>query len=63
MSAVQSFLSLARVITAADDVKDAVVAIRDGIPDDEWEEIITAHPLVEALWCACVELEDVLERD
>jgi len=63
MSAVQSFLSLARVITAADDVKDAVVAIRDGIPDDEWEEIITAYPLVEALWCACVELEDVLERD
>jgi hypothetical protein len=62
MSALQSFLSIGRVIAQADEVRDAVVKIREGIPDEEWEALIDAHPLLEDLWCACLDLEDVLDR-
>jgi hypothetical protein len=62
MSALNSFLSIGRVIARADEVRDAVVKIREGIPDEVWEALIDAHPLLDDLWGACVELEDVLDR-
>lgn len=62
MSVLKSFLAIGEVISQADEVRDAVVNIREGIPDEEWDALIDAHPLLEDLWCACVGLEDVLDR-
>lgn len=62
MSALNLFLSIGKVIANADEVCDAVDKIREGIPDEEWEALINANPLLADLWSACVELENVLDR-
>lgn len=62
MSALSSFIHIGEVIAKADHVRDAVNKLRDGIPDDEWEALIDAQPLLGDLWCACIDLEDVLDR-
>ena len=53
---------IADVVDASNGITTALVALRAGYSDEEWEALEEAHPLIADVISACCELEYELER-
>jgi hypothetical protein len=56
------FRALGNVIESAEDVAKALQAMREEIPDDQWERLTDANPALDRLVSACIDLEASLEQ-
>lgn len=63
MSIFSAYVHIGQIIAKADEVRDAVVNIRDNISNEEWDALIEANPLLEDLWTASLELEATLNEE
>jgi uncharacterized protein Yka (UPF0111/DUF47 family) len=54
--------ALGNVIDSAEDVVQALQAMRDEIPDEQWEQLTTSYPSLDRLISSCIDLEASLEQ-
>ena len=59
-TAIEALGQMATVIGSAESVVAALQALRDGTTDDQWEQICE-NELLDALICACMDLESDLD--
>ena len=59
-TAIEALGQMATVIDSAESVVAALQALREGSTDDQWDQLCD-NELVDALICACMDLESELE--
>ena len=59
-TAIEALSQMATVIGSAESVVAALQALREGTTDDQWEQFYN-NELLDALICACMDLEGDLE--
>jgi hypothetical protein len=59
-TAIEALSQMATVIGSAESVVAALQALRDGTTEDQWDQFCN-NELLDALICACMDLEGDLE--
>ena len=49
--------ALGNVLDSAEDVVQALQAMRDEIPDEQWDQLCESYPALDRLISACIDLE------
>lgn len=62
MNLTTALVQMASVLDEARTVAQAVQAAREAYTDEELDAVLTAHPALDALFSACIDLEAAIER-
>jgi uncharacterized protein Yka (UPF0111/DUF47 family) len=54
--------ALGNVIDSAEDVVQALQAMRDEIPDEQWDQLADSYPALDRLISSCIDLEPSLDQ-